>query len=243
MGNNIIISDTDNCVKGDRISSKTIQILFNKFKSFIEYPAFSNYDEICLECEKNDDNKRILIDKVNDLVDITNEQEKKKRINDFLNELKGFQWLSKNDYKNIKFLDKSKNKKPDFQALNEYGLLYYIEIKTINYSKELDYNITLTQRNQCFPGWDINSPYKNSFKNKITDDILKAHEQFKSIKAKKRLLIIFYSLSLEVLMDNNDINSLDDVLGDSFFKIYEHDYHMTIITIKDNDKEFFKIAR
>jgi len=184
------------------ISSAVYSLQFGSApESFSVY--LKKLDSICVKIEKTKHNREILLeekvkgvcsDNCNLGKSVWSELSKKDfgkwgNTTDFFGEIKSFYWLENNDFKNIQFIRKQKKLTPDFSA-EKGGSHFYIETKCKNMPKDVvDY--LRDNRNDGMKGEENYSGLKN-----IINLIIKnADDQFKSVSAENKILLLSYHWS------------------------------------------------
>jgi hypothetical protein len=195
-------------------------------------------------------NKEILLERVNQLCFIghkeyqTNnsksylslkdlnelEREHKRQVWDFVNELRACVWLLDNKFSNIEIIAKQNIKTPDIKAIKN-NAIYYIEVKTLHEPREEE--IRLMSKDVQVK--EVERSYHQPLKNKINYFVNDADSKFNSILAEKRILLVYYYLSISAWLTNDsDKRNLDDILGVEYFNRLEKDKNIKIIKISQS---------
>ncbi|OHA62861.1 MAG: hypothetical protein A2748_00830 [Candidatus Wildermuthbacteria bacterium RIFCSPHIGHO2_01_FULL_45_20] len=157
-----------------------------------------------------------------------NEQESERQINDFINELKSYRWLQNNGFENICFVPVTLKHTPDLKGEKEEKE-FFVEVKTVHLPRKEENYLMLPYIKVQNP--DFN--YQNGLENKIISDIKDADRKFKDVKAKNKILIIYYNISelvnISYMVIGYKPKKLDDILGENFFKEKESEYNMKIV--------------
>lgn len=196
-----------------KYSSKTLHILKPLISEVDDIHFLKNIDSICVEIEKNSENKKTLCKKANDILgknfpkkDIscdTNASgrtcyglDKDDRMQDLFFEILSYEYLNKNGYSNIKFL--SGEGLPDLQA-NKNGQIFFVESKCIHRPKgERDRLMLAPIDTDGVPEVSVNdvddiSLICGGLKNKFQSDAKNAKSNFEKVKAKKQNRILLFS--------------------------------------------------
>lgn len=211
----------------------------------------SEIDSICLNCEKNSCNKKILEDKAkiictlseypknylenSDLGSISkrkltpNEQERERQVDDFTNELESYYWLQNNGFEDIFFSPVIPTKKtPDLKGKKE-GKLFFIEVKTMHLPRKEENDLMSSYIKVKDPDFD----HQNGLENKIISYIKDANEKFNDVKATNRILMIYANISglvdISYMVKGYEAKKLDDILDEKFFEEKESEYNMKMI--------------
>lgn len=207
-------------------------------------------DNVCFILEEVLENKKVLSEKVTQLCFLgkkeyqTNdgksyisckdlnesEQEHRRQVWDFLNELRACVWLLDNKFSHIEIIAKQNIKTPDIKAIKD-NAIYYIEVKTLHEPREEE--IRLMSKNIQVK--DVERSYHQPLKNKIDYFVNDADTKFNSVHAEKRILLVYYYLSISAWLTNNsDKRNLDDILGVEYFNRLEIEKNIKVIKISQS---------
>jgi len=217
------------------LKSKTLKILNCFINEIVDESFLNKYDKICLACEKFNGNSDVLEEKVNKLLKIEKKGEKMVRIYDFLNELDSYDWLDKNEHRNIEFIKKDDDKKtPDFKSENKGRQVFYTEVKTIRLGEDEEEILIQSYLSKSGPSRALNGnrDWRIGLEKKVKDDVEKAESQFESIGAKNKILFLFYTIGIDcsIYLLPNPV-ALDVIFGGKFFENFENQYNMKIIRL------------
>jgi len=210
----------------------------------------SKIDSICLNCERNSYNKKILEDKAKIICTLSKypqnylensdlgyiskrkltskEQERERQVEDLINELKSYDWLQNNGFEDISFVPVASKKTPDLKGKKEEKL-FFIEVKTLHIPREEENRLMSPYLLTCEP--DFN--HKKGLEDKINYYIKDASTKFNDIKAENKILMIYSTIGgladISYISKGDKSRKLDDILDGNFFKDEESKYNMKII--------------
>lgn len=159
-------------------------------------------DDICVKIEKTKHNREILLEEKakglysnsykpdTDYLSLAQKDFGKwGNTTDFFKEVVAFNWLEENSFKNIQFLKKQECPTPDIKA-EKNNKYFYIEVKCINMDEE-SVNYLRSKRSDGMSGEED----YGGLVNKINLILKKADEQFSSVSAKNKILLLSYHWS------------------------------------------------
>jgi len=178
-------------------------------------------DKMCLILEQKDFNRKELNNKIRvfkalgktnyytennknycSIKDLDNrEQEQRRQVWDFINEIRACIWLFHNQFYNVKLIQKNKNKTPDISA-EKSGQNWFIEVKTLHNPR--DEENRLLQRDVSIR--DVDQDYISGLVSKVEYFIADADLKFNDVVATNRLLIIFTTYSISAILKNRNIS-------------------------------------
>jgi hypothetical protein len=191
-------------------------------------------DKICFKLEENENNFKELDNKIsslcygkpkqyqiqsnNDYISIKSlsntEQERRRQIWDFINELKACDWLLKKNYFDLNIVPVEKNKTPDLSA-KKRGRKFFIEVKTLHNPREEENRLMDKEIVAKSVDRNFYQPLKSKIKGFIDDAELK----FDSVNAENKILIIFYELSISTyIVNGHKENKLESIIGKNFLR-------------------------
>ena len=193
--------------------------------------------------EKDLNNKNVLLNKMKDLCYLKQayitkgkyrgwmtlsdkEEEQRRQIHHFFNEVLSINWLLDNGYTQPTFVQTKKNKTPDIQVYDVGKNNYWIEVKTIDRPRSEEDKL---RSRRIFLSCPKNNLDYLSLLTKVEEKIYDASKKFKNLKDNK-ILIIFYNTDL-ISSFEYSTPSLDSLLGRKFFKQKESKYNFRIIRL------------
>lgn len=207
----------------------------------------NSIDDVCFRLEKQSENKKILLEKVRQLswvgskdyqsisdIDYKNikelteqEQEHRRRVWDFINELRTCVWLEQESFSNIEIIPIGKKKTPDIRATKD-NMTHHIEVKTLHVPRDEEVRLLSYE----VEARDVEIGYREGLKNKVISFIKDAENKFDVSGSQNKILVIHYSLSISATITNApDERNLEDILGGDFFSDLEKDKKINIVII------------
>lgn len=198
------------------------------------YKILTDIDNICLILETDHNNFTELSNKVEtfckgklnkyllnnqeykSIKDLTpQEQEVRRQIWDFINELKACFYLYQEGYSNLKIVKTEKYKTPDISG-KKNSIKYFIEVKTLHNPREEE--IRLMQKYATVK--DVDRNFEIGLQKKGFYFINDAEDKFNAVNAQHKILIIFYSPSISAIIQKNE--SLEKIMNiPAFYKNIE----------------------